>query len=331
MAEQRKLLAACPDCDAHLDRRDFVKIAGATALAAGGLNWLTGSRAVHAAPTPSSAAETSVSQLFGTLSDEQKKAICFPFDNPLRQKINANWHITKPKVDDAFYSVEQRKLIDDIFRGVTSEDGYERFMKQVEDDAGGFGDYSIAIFGEPGSDKCEWELTGRHLTVRADGNSVEGVAFGGPMVYGHGEEDPKHNLFHYQTKKANEVFQALDPKQAEQALQAKSPSESNVPLQGGKGTFPGISVSDLSSDQQELVEQVIKVILAPYRKEDVDEAVALLKQGGGLKALHMAFYKDHDLNNDKVWDVWRVEGPSFVWHFRGAPHVHAYVNIGVKS
>jgi hypothetical protein len=29
-----------------------------------------------------------------------------------------------------------------------------------------------------------------------------------------------------------------------------------------------------------------------------------------------------------MWDMWRIEGPSFVWHFRGAPHVHAYINIG---
>jgi hypothetical protein len=26
-----------------------------------------------------------------------------------------------------------------------------------------------------------------------------------------------------------------------------------------------------------------------------------------------------------------VEGPSFVWHFRGAPHVHAYINIATKA
>ena len=28
--------------------------------------------------------------------------------------------------------------------------------------------------------------------------------------------------------------------------------------------------------------------------------------------------------------IWRLEGPTLVWHFRGAPHVHAYVNIGAK-
>jgi hypothetical protein len=45
----------------------------------------------------------------------------------------------------------------------------------------------------------------------------------------------------------------------------------------------------------------------------------------------MAFYQEEDLESDKVWDIWRVEGPTLVCHFRGAPHVHAYINVGVKS
>jgi hypothetical protein len=48
---------------------------------------------------------------------------------------------------------------------------------------------------------------------------------------------------------------------------------------------------------------------------------------GGLESLRMAFYTDDDTGNDKVWDNWRLEGPSFVWHFRGSPHVHVWVNV----
>jgi hypothetical protein len=80
-----------------------------------------------------------------------------------------------------------------------------------------------------------------------------------------------------------------------------------------------------------LAESVVKTILAPYRESDVNEAMEFLKQGGGLKNLHMAFYKEGDLNSDQVWDIWRVEGPNFVSHFRGAPHVHAYLNVGMKQ
>ena len=166
------------------------------------------------------------------------------------------------------------------------------------------------------------------------GDSVEGSAFGGPMIYGHGAGDSKKglpgNVFYYQTKKANEVFEALDGKQRKAALVAKAPRENDVPVQGSSGHFPGLAVGELSGDQKGLVESVIKVVLAPYREEDVDEALALLKQGGGLDGLHMAFYESNDIGGDHEWDIWRLEGPTFVWHFRGAPHVHTYVNIAKK-
>jgi hypothetical protein len=328
MSEHKKRIV-CPDCNDGWSRRDFLAAAGAAAMAAGAAPLLhTG---VFAAPTPQSSAETAVARFYGTLSAEQKKVICFPFDHELRKKLNANWAITEPAIQDNFYTDEQRKLIDEILRGVSSEDGYGRFQRQMDEDSGGIGDYHVAVFGEPGSGKFQWELTGRHLTMRCDGDSVQNMAFGGPIVYGHGEESRKGNVFHYQTKKTHEVFQALDGKQREQALLDKAPSESNVPLQGPEGRFSGIAVGDLSSDQKGLVEEVVRVLLAPYRQEDVDEAMAVLKSGGGLDKLHMAFYKQGDIDNDQMWDIWRVEGPSFVCHFRGAPHVHAYINIGMKS
>ena len=321
---------SCPDCDTTLDRRTFMRAVGGVTLAGAAAPALLG-RFAHAAPTPKSTAETAVVRFFNSLSEDQKSAIAFPFDHELRKKISANWHITKPEIDDDFYTKEQRAIIDEIIRGVTTEDGYQRIIRQTQDDAGGIGGYAVAVFGTPGSGKFEWELTGRHLTLRADGDSVDKAAFGGPIIYGHGVEQPSKNLFHYQTTQANEVFQALDSKQAEKALIQRAPKEDAVALQGAAGAFPGISVGELSSDQKQLVEKTLKIILAPYRQEDVDEVFEILKAAGGVAKLHMAFYQQEDLLEDREWDIWRVEGPSFVWHFRGAPHVHAYINIGVKA
>jgi hypothetical protein len=322
---------SCPDCDAQFTRRDFVKTVGVAALAAGATPLMAPLPRAFAASTPKSAPETAVKRLYDSLSEAQRKEICLPFGHETRSRINANWAITKPAIVDDFYTADQRQLIGEIFRGITSEDGYERILKQTEFDNGGWDRYHIAIFGEPGGEKFQWEMTGRHLTMRADGNTLAGAAFGGPVVYGHGEEDPADNLFHYQTQKANEVFKALDAKQAERALLENAPPEAQVQLQGKTGKFPGIAISDLSADQKRLVESVIKVLLAPYRQEDIDESMVLLKEGGGLDALHMAFYKQGDHNNDRVWDIWRVEGPTFVSHFRGHPHVHAYLNVGLKQ
>jgi len=325
MSREVPLRCSCGD-EFSLNRRDFVKVVGGTALAAGVGGWA----APQALADPKSGgAETVVKRLYDSLTEKQRETVCFGFDNPKQSKISANWSITEPSIDSDFYTAEQQKLIQDIFRGITSEDGYERFLVQMDDDWGGFGSYTMAMFGRPGTGRFQWAMTGRHLTIRADGDRKDKVAFGGPIVYGHGESNPKKNLFHYQTRKANAVFEALDPKQREKALRAKAPKENRVPLQGGDGEFPGVGMAELSEDQRGLVEEVVKVLLAPYREEDVAEALGVLKAGGGLEKLHMAFYQQGDLQDDRVWDVWRVEGPSFVWHFRGAPHVHTYVNIGV--
>ena len=314
-----------------LNRRDFVGRIGTSALVAGAGGILIPRAGLHAAPGRDSKAETAAAKLYETLSDSQKKAVCFGFDHPSRTKINANWAISKPRIVDDFYSDEQRGLIAEIFKNVTSEDGHKRFMKQTDDDDGGWDAYHIAMFGTPDSDQFEWAMTGRHLTIRADGNTVEGVAFGGPIVYGHGEEEAKENVFYYQTLKANEVFAALDSEQRKAAMLTNAPGENKVQLQGRKGSFPGLRVGDMSEDQLELVESVIKTLLAPYREEDVKEAIKMIKKGGGLQNLRMAFYTKNDLGNDKVWDIWRIEGPTFVCHFRGAPHVHAYLNVGTRK
>lgn len=324
----------CPDCDEGLSRRDFVRRVTGAAVAGGLLPFAAPTRTASANPSPKSAAETAVKRFYDSLDEKQKKVICFPFEHELRTRINANWAITKPKIDE-FFTKDQQATLDEIFRGVVSPDGYERFKKQMDDDNGGFGSYHVAVFGTPGSGQFEWELTGRHVTLRADGDSVAGTAFGGPMIYGHGAGDSEKglpgNVFYYQTQKANEVFKALDGKQRKAALVPKAPVESAVKVQGSSGHFSGLSVGELSADQKGLVQSVMKVILAPYREEDVDEAIAIMKDGGGLDALHMAFYEAGDLGKDQEWDIWRLEGPTFVWHFRGAPHVHTYVNIAKKA
>ena len=317
----------CSDCS-ELSRRDFVRTIGGAALAVGAGS-LTSSAV--AAPSAKSTAETTAAKLYGSLSDAQKKVVAFGFDHPLRKKISANWAITKPTIGDDFFTAEQRVLIDKVVRGMMSEDGYDRVMQQMEDDNGGFKEYHIALFGQPGKGGFEFELTGRHLTLRADGNSVEGAAFGGPIVYGHGLSNPKKQLYYYQTQAADKVFKSLDAKQAKAASVGKEPKETAVLLKGKKGSFPGIKVSELSKDQQQLVLATIKTVLSPYRKEDVQEAMKVLEAGGGLKTLNMAFYTAADLENDKVWDVWRLEGPTWVSFFRGAPHVHAYINVGLKN
>jgi hypothetical protein len=315
-----------------------MQAAGTTAVVAA-----SGALPVFATPRPvladdakfKTSPETAVKVLYESLNDEQKKVICKPFDDPLQRKYGANWAITKPTIAE-FFNKDQQELIRQIFRGCTSEEGYDRFLKQMKEDYGGFGQYHVAIFGKPGDkDRFQFVMTGRHMTIRDDGNFSDGTAFGGPMVYGHGTGDSQKglpgNVFYYQTLAANKVFEMLDGKQRKVALLDKAPREDDVKIRGPKAEFPGIALADLSADQRKLVDEVMHQLLAPYRAEDVKEAMACLKEGGGMDKMHLAFYKEHDIGSDGIWDIWRLEGPTFVWHFRGAPHVHTYVNIASKA
>ena len=218
---------------------------------------------------------------------------------------------------------------------MTNPEWRKRWDQQLKDDVGGFGNQqSIAIFGTPGTKQFEFVLASRHMTLRCDGNSSDHVAFGGPILYAHeGEglyEKPDHrsNVFWHQAIEANELYDMFDGKQRKQALVLKGmPSEELVGFRGPKGIFHGLPVTEFSSDQKKHLQTVLKLLLDPFRQSDQDEVVRCLKTQGGLDACHLAFYKEGDLGKDGLWDNWRLEGPSFVWYFRGKPHVHVWVNV----
>lgn len=227
-------------------------------------------------------------------------------------------------------------MIRAIFQGLISPEWHKKYDQQINDDCGGWGDQSIAIFGEPGVGKFELVLTGRHMTLRCDGNSADHVAFGGPIFYGHAPEDEETqehagNVFWEQAVEANKVFEMLDGKQREMAKVSRTPAENKVAFGGAKAKRPGIPLAEFSADQKEQVQKTLQSLLAMFRKSDQAEAKLCIKKQGGLEACNLAFYTDHDIGNDGVWDNWRLEGPSFVWHFRGSPHVHVWVNLADEA
>lgn len=334
----------CPDCGdavetpSALDRRGFLQTVAAAA-AAGALPLWAEPR-VTAAPTPDCAAEKLVKTLYEKLSDEQKKVVCFDWDYKdrrglLRTYVSNNWQITKPTIDGSFYTQEQKDLIFEIFKGIFNPEWHARLRKQLRDDSGGdFGHHqSLAIFGTPGSGKFQFVMTGRHMTIRADGDSGEHRALGGPIFHGHaasGFTEKVHhpdNIFWHQALEANKVFQVLDGKQRDKALVSRRPAESAVSFRGKDGKFPGIPIAELTRDQKDAVQKVLMSLIDPYRKEDKDEVQECLKKQGGLDKCSLAFYKDGDLGDDGEWDNWRLEGPAFVWYFRGTPHVHIWINV----
>ena len=225
-------------------------------------------------------------------------------------------------------------MVEEIFRKIHSPEYAETIVKQVAHDSNSkaLEKCSVALFGEPGKD-FEFVLTGRHCTRRCDGNSVKRSCFRrAHFLRSCGEwvsrrADHPGNAYWFQALQANKVYEMLDGKQRETALLGRSRGErgmKTIALTGKKRGLDGIRAGDLSNDQKDEMRKVMTTLLAPFRKEDADEAMKGV-EASGFDNLHMAFYKTEDVGKDGVWDVWQIEGPSMVWYFRGQlMYTHGY-------
>ncbi len=324
---------ACPECGdtvpaEPVDRRGFLKIVGGSAAALAVARvpaWAKG-------PRPNVTAEEMIKELYGGLTDDQKKLVVAPFESPDRTKFY-NAALGK-KIGDA-YTKPQQELVGRILRAICSdENGWNQVSRGGTWDASkSFEACGANIFGNPTAGKFTWVFSGHHLTLRCDGNTDEGVAFGGPLYYGHSPNGySEKNLFFYQTKSALSVFEALTEAQRKRAVVKGSPGEgiTSVKFRGAGEAVPGIASAELTKDQKALVEKVMREVLSPYRKEDGDEVMQVIKAKGGLEKVHLAFYQDSESDPKQPWTFWRLEGPGFVWNYRVLPHVHTFVNISSK-
>jgi hypothetical protein len=334
------LKPSCSDCEA-IDRRGFISAVGGTVAA---LTLPAVARAADEKPSTTAKAadpaEEMVKELYKSLSDEQKKTLVYPWDHggaagPTRLKMVNAPHFGKRIADS--YTKAQQDLNHKIIKAISSgEEGYRRISREGKwDTSGSFEGCGAVIFGEAVQGKqFSWVFTGHHLTVRCDGNSEPGAGFGGPMYYGHSPNGwSPNNVWFYQTKAVVSVYDALNADQRKKALiKGKSPGEGegSVKLKPAPEVRPGVGYGELTADQKKLVEQVMRTVIDPFRKEDGDEVMDIVKSNGGFDKMSLAFYEDAAMNDNQKWHFWRIEGPGFVWNYRILPHVHTFVNISSK-
>ena len=339
---------SCSDCEhgpelrPHLGRRDFLRAVGTSAAAAAvaGLTPLQQARAARAAKQAE--AEAMVFELFKTMDADQKKKLVLPWDykasgQPLPARLmTANAAVNKESVIGLGYDKKQADLLHKVFKAISNGDeGYRQLSRNGKfDNSGAFENIGALIYGEPAEGKkFSLVFCGHHITVRCDGNSEEKTAFGGPLYYGHSPSGfAATNVFYNQAKAATELFDALDEKQRKAAVTADRAWQDgvgSVRLPRPADARPGVAFADLSADQKKLIEKVMRELVSPYRKEDGDEVMEIVKANGGLEKMSLAFYTDNETKTEK-WSFWRLEGPGFVWSFRALPHIHTFVNISSK-
>ena len=363
-------------------RRAFLKTSTAAAL--GGTFSSCAPAGDAAAPTPTAAAKP-VKSFYLSLSDAQRKEICFDWDHRvdieygrkpltipdpngilLRAHVSNAWQVTPHRIGSPFYTDEQRALIMDILEAILKPGWPEKLMQQAEDDTGRpwGGDQSVAIFGIPGSPRFQCVITGFHLTLRTGSDPDSLTAFGGAISHGHQPsgfyEEVGHpeNFFWHQSLVANKAYQILNPEQRKEALftgdvpyflppgvedkpgnrklldrsliSPDSPRDDTREPEirfRAPADIPGLPIARLSPDQKSTVQDMLESMLGPYRAEYADQVFTCLEKQGGLEVCRLTFYKQKDMGNDGEWDNWRLEGPAFVWYFRGTPHVHSWIHV----
>ncbi len=286
---------------------------------------------------PSQTAETLAASLYDSLTDAQRADICFAWDHQdpqrglLRRFIANHWQVTRPVIASDFYTRRQRDLIARIFKSLLDPSWHAAFLRQLSDDTGGHEwgrDQSIGFFGDPRSGSWQFVLCGRHLTLRT--GSRQSQVFGGPIVYGHAAtgfwEKAGHpgNVFWGQAQAASKLHVLLDAAQKSRAELDRLPEETEI---GFNTPLNGLHMRDLSAAQSKQLDALIRTLVAPFRASDRARIMECLVRQGGPQALTVAFGRAQR-KSAPDWDDWRLQGPSFVWHWRGSPHVHVWVNVG---
>jgi hypothetical protein len=193
----------------------------------------------------------------------------------------------------------------------------------------------VLICGDPTMPPYQIILTGAHVNLRIGGKSSEGVAFGGPQVYGDQRGNERvglpGNLYRDQFLFAQRLLQGLDDGRKKLAFLEEAPVQTGIEIQGPHGSFPGIPVADLTPEGKAVTRELVERIFSTYPPNDVNYARECLLENGGTDALFLSFYQHGEDGDIPEGQVFRLEGPAAVFHFRGYPHVHAFLSVAMDG
>ena len=298
-----------------------------------------------AGPEPRSYADA-LRALAATLTPFQRQTLVLPADDPTRQIANTVAVLDRPHLG-TLLSAGQRRLVERLYEHMLSERGRQAFAGTVAVE-GRFDGCVLALYGEPERGTAQAVFSGGHLLVRGGGESREGAALGGAVAYGHqegnGQWRVRGNSFAYHGDAANRLYAALSATERGRAVVPEPPHELLLQVQDRGGRFVGLQVGGASDAAREAAAALLDTVLAIYPEAERRRAWACVRGNGGVEALHIAYYArrgfypdmkdwasldaaERARRGDPYWQVWRLEGPGTILHFKGHPHVHAYLQI----
>lgn len=274
-------------------------------------------------------------QLYNSLDSNTKDEVCVPYDHPYRQYHNRGVWGGGARIHAISFDRKQRQILTDLLYAGLSNSGRSVMPEQFFMNWPGVHLAKVLICGDPNTSEYQTILTGPHLNLRLGGKNREGVAFGGPQIYGdqRGNEDQglPGNRYQFQFHLAHALFETLTPGQRTQAVLEETPIQTQIEVQGRSGAFQGIPVAELSDDSKAATRRLVDGILSIYPEDDVAYAWRCINHNGGIDEIHLSYYVEGEVDGSGQYQIFRLEGPGSVFFFLGYPHVHGFVNIAMDA
>ncbi|MCP4006632.1 MAG: DUF3500 domain-containing protein [bacterium] len=317
-------------------RRQLLKYgSGLAVTAVAGVGWR-----LLVAPSPSrelAPVTELATRLFERLSDGNHEQAFVPYDHPLRQFHNRG--VDTGGILAVGLDYKARSILTDLFHASLSPVGRSRVPNQLLLEVPGVHATRLLFAGTPHDKHFQVHVTGPHINLRIGGRNLEAVAFGGPQVYGDQRSDGEiglpNNIYRYQLELGQRLYGALTPAERGMARLSLAPPQTAVEVRGAGVSFDGIAVADLSAEKRKMARAVVAGVLENYREEDSAYAWECIAKGGGIEVFHFADYKQDfqggRLAGDGASQIFRLESPAAVFHYRGEPHLHAFFNVAMDG
>ena len=302
----------------------------------------------HEVPTAKAAREmaAAANNLWASLSAEQKLKAGFDFTDDLRH----DWHfIPRPRKGLTLkeMSGDQRALAGGLLASGLSQSGYikagtimslEQILFSIEQGKGPVRDpelYFFNIFGKPGSTDPKqpwgWRVEGHHLALNFTIVGDQGIA-GGPTFMGTNpaevKDGPRKGLrvLGEEEDLARKLVKSLNDDQKKKGItQAEAPKDIlSLALRKASPLEPaGIMMTDLTSEQKELVNSIITLYAERLRPELAANDLAKVFKAG-VDKIGFAWAGGLELGQPHYY---RIQGPTFLIEYdntqNNANHVHS--------
>jgi hypothetical protein len=248
-------------------------------------------------------AETAAVKLWNSLNAEQQKQALLPYDNKDKYKEEFP-AVNRPGLPFTKLTKEQKALVNEAVRAVTSEYGAERVLelaKQTPDQQ-----RFLTFFGTPGKDKqFAWRMAQHHLTLLYVEFGSEAPREFGPLLLG---GNPVKNLWDAEDQLFLKLYAALTAEERQNVAKGK-----------------GLRIGELNDRAKALAHKLLQqrsLVLAPEYQKVFDHQ---LKNDGGRDKLYLSIQgngsKSHHQGGNYHWSL-AGEHVLCNWQTVGGEHIH---------